>query len=160
MNRKYTSRIAAVCHVSESEIVAYEDLMYGESSTVLPIEINSVLEDTYWLTILFRLGIDTNLPFEYQGVTQHRNRLNQVVTCGRWYGVERGDEEWLNSGVATQAAIDRNVANPFLDELYARKGLTVKAQEAGEIRDSYVSFVDDVRDGLNGELENYESEKQ
>ena len=92
MSRKYTSRIAAVCHVSESEIVAYEDLMYGKSSTVLPIEINSVLEDTYWLTILFRLGIDTNLPFEYQGVTQHRNRLNQIVTCGRWYGVERSDK--------------------------------------------------------------------
>lgn len=53
MSRKYTSRIAAVCHVSESEIVAYEDLMYGKSSTVLPIEINSVLEDTYWSQFYF-----------------------------------------------------------------------------------------------------------
>jgi hypothetical protein len=138
VNRKYTSRIAAVCHVSESEIVAYEDLMYGESSTVLPIEINSVLEDTYWLTILFRLGIDTNLPFEYQGVSQHRNRLNEIVTCGRWDGVERYDKEWLESGVASKEAIDRAANNPFLDELYRHRGLTIDAQYAGDERDKYI----------------------
>lgn len=90
------------------------------------------------VTILFRLGIDTNLPFEYQGVTQHRNRLNQIVTCGRWYGVERSDKEWLESGVASKEAIDRAANNPFLDELYRHRGLTVDAQHAGDERDKYI----------------------
>lgn len=149
----YTSSIAAVCHVSESEIYAY--LNYKDNVTTYPLDFDSII----FKGLLFQLGIDTEQPYMHQGISQHRNRMNQIVTCNRWFGVERGDEEWLNSGVASQAAIDRNVANPFLDELYARKGLTVKAQEAGEIRDSYVSFVDDVRDELNDTLDNYEGNK-
>ena len=158
MKKKYTSGIAAVCHVSESEIYAYiEKSNFWHTDYA----INQLIsyDSEFLKELLYDLGIDITQPYVFQGISQHRNRMNQIVTCNRWFGVERGDEEWLNSGVASQAAIDRNVANPFLDELYARKGLTVKAQEAGEIRDSYVSFVDDVRDELNDTLDNYEGDK-
>lgn len=137
MNRKYTSRIAAVCHVSESEIAEYEkqtnqyiELPYP---TTLPELEGSVFKQRLW-----ELGIDVELPFEYQGVSQHRNRLNEIVTCGRWYGVERSDKEWLESGVASKEAIDRASNNPFLDELYRHRGLTIETQAAGDERDKYI----------------------
>lgn len=135
MKKNYTSRIAAVCHVSESEIAAYEELFDGISVTPYPTE----NPDQSFILSLYELGIDTNLPFEYQDVTQHRNRLNQVVTCGRWYGVERSDSKWLNSGVASKEALDRAANNPFLDELYRHKGLTIDTQAAGDERDKYVN---------------------
>lgn len=54
--------------------------------------------------MLHNLGLDINRDLEYQDITQHRNRLNQVVTCGRYSGLERTDTEWINSGYASRAA--------------------------------------------------------
>ncbi len=54
--------------------------------------------------LLFSLGLDTQRDLDFQEVTQHRNRLNKLVTCGRWAGLERIDVEWINSGYASRAA--------------------------------------------------------
>lgn len=50
------------------------------------------------------LGLDINRDLEYQDVTQHRNRLDKLVICGRYSGWERTDKEWINSGYASRAA--------------------------------------------------------
>jgi hypothetical protein len=73
--------------------------------------------------ILFDLGLNTNEHFEAQHNT-HRNRFNNPVTCTRWVGSERVDSEWLESGYASQLAIDKSKGNKLLVDLYSTKGLT------------------------------------
>jgi len=53
---------------------------------------------------LYDLGVDITSDIDFQEVTQHRNRLNQVVTCRRFAGFERLDKEWINSGYASREA--------------------------------------------------------
>lgn len=60
-------------------------------------------------TILHNMGLDTNKPFEHQEGLTHRNRLNAVVTCSRWVGNERTDEQWTKGGYASREA--RNEAS-------------------------------------------------
>ena len=64
----------AVLFVSESEL-ALTDAAYDYSW----LETNK----DYLFKLLHDLGLDVNRDLEYQDVTQHRNRLNQLVTCGR-----------------------------------------------------------------------------
>lgn len=85
----------AVLFVSESEL-ALTDAAYDYSW----LETNK----DYLFKLLHDLGLDVNRDLEYQDVTQHRNRLNQLVTCGRYSGWERTDKEWIESGYASRAA--------------------------------------------------------
>lgn len=85
----------AVLFVSESEL-AMADAAYEYSWLET--------KKDYLFELLHNLGLDTNRDLEYQDVTQHRNRLNKVVICGRWSGFERTDKEWINSGYASRAA--------------------------------------------------------
>lgn len=126
MNKNnYTSKIAAFIHVSESEIAAlYPYYLSNWSET----EINNAL---------WELGLDTNFNFEFQEASQHRNRMNRVVTCARWYGVEREDVEWIKSGLASQTVKDKLKNSKMLDDVYRSKGLTVDCIEAAEWRDKY-----------------------
>lgn len=126
MNKNnYTSRIAAFIHVSESEVA----MLYDDYSCEWEQEkLNRALWD---------LGLDTNFNFELQKVSQHRNRLNKVVTCARWYGVEREDTEWISCKWASQTVKDKLKNSKMLDDVYRSKGLTVDCIEAAEWKDKY-----------------------
>lgn len=98
-------------------------------------------------TVLWDLGMDTkNENFTLSEVVQHRNRLNQVVTSGRYVGVERSCEEWLKSGYASQSAIDKARNSQLTDDLYRMKGLTTDMQAAMEKKDSYKELEDEVEE--------------
>lgn len=127
MKKPFKSMIAAVEVVSESEIA----MLYPKYNYHWEEE----RRDDF-LAILFKLGIDTSKPFERQDGLQHRNRLNEVVTCSRWVGTSRLDHEWLNSGLATKEAKDKAQNSRMLDELYRSKGLTEDVQEMLESRDN------------------------
>ena len=85
----------AVLFVSESELILADNAYKTDW-----IETN---KDKLF-EMLWSLGLDTSRDLEYQEVTSHRNRLNQVVTCGRYSGLERTDLEWIYSGYASRAA--------------------------------------------------------
>ncbi len=73
--------------------------------------------------MLYNLGIDNReYPAEEQ-LVQHRNRFNEIVYCLRWSGMERTDNEWLNSGYASPEALDKAEDNKLLNDLYRKKGL-------------------------------------
>ena len=96
-------------------------------------EINKVRPeiDSNWINknqgefkdILFQLGLDTNVPWDYQENIQHRNRFNEVVICDRWVGNERTDKEWIYSGLASREAKDKSTNNKLVTDLYRLKGL-------------------------------------
>lgn len=126
--KEYFSMIQASLHVSESEIAAlYPDYEYNWFDN----DIEKLK------SILFDLGLDTAQYFEYQTATQHRNRINKIVTCGRFYGSERSDTDWLNSGYASAAAKDKSRNSRLTDDLYRMKALTIDTQLALEARDKY-----------------------
>lgn len=120
--------IATPVHISESEI-----------SIICPqYDVSWLAENIEDLkTVLYELGGDISKHFELQEVTQHRNRLGNVVTCGRYLLEERSDIKWLQSGYASQAAIDKARNSPMTDCLYREKGLTVDMQQAMEKKDKY-----------------------
>lgn len=54
---------------------------------------------------LFANGMDViNLPYSTR-VCTHRNLLNKIVSCLRYDGGERQDQNWLNSGAASLNAL-------------------------------------------------------
>lgn len=64
-------------------------------------------EQTYpedFKKILWNIGLNTNSPYERQDDLTHRNRLNEVVTCSRWVGLERLDSDWVNSKYSSREA--------------------------------------------------------
>lgn len=138
MTNKYTSLIAIPLHVSESEIAfLFPDYDFSWLS----------LQKNRLKKVLFDLGMNTENYFVFQEVTQHRNRMNNVTTCGRYFGEERTDNDWLNSGKASQAAKDKVKNSIFLDDLYRRKGLTIDVQKALEEKDKY--FQEDIENNDN-----------
>lgn len=126
--KEYYSVISTPMHISQSEVsYLYPDYTFDWHFT----EVQKLKG------ILFDLGLDTNQFYEFSEVTQHRNRMNQVVTCNRWFGVERSDIEWLKSGYASQAAKDKAKNSRLCDDLYRAKALTIDTQLALEARDKY-----------------------
>lgn len=137
--KEYYSCISTPMHISQSEVsYLYPDYEFNWNEERLD-DLNS---------ILFDLGMDTKQHWEFQDVSQHRNRMNQVVTCNRYYGVERSDTEWLQSGYASTAAKDKALNSRMLDDCYRSKALTIDTQMALEARDKY-NVVEDESD--NGE---------
>ena len=126
--KDYYSVIMSVVHVSESEIAS----IYPEYNVSWLTE---NIEDLK--SILFDLGMDTSKHFELQEVTQHRNRLGKVVTCGRYLGEERSDSDWLKSGYASPAAKDKSLNSRLTDDLWRSRGLTIDMQAAMERKDMY-----------------------
>lgn len=86
---------------------------------------------------LYQLGMDIKQPVIKQSNLRHRNRLNEVVLCDRWFGEERQDEEWINSGYASKEAKDKYSGNKILEDLYRSRQLTVDTQQALEDRDRH-----------------------
>jgi hypothetical protein len=73
--------------------------------------------------VLFNLGLDTSQYYETQ-VNTHRNRLKEIYTGTRFVGIERSDMQWIKSGHASRAAIDKSSGSKLLTDLYSQKGLT------------------------------------
>ena len=133
MNKEkpYKSEICAVCHVSESEIILLDEFKSYDCGTWQRYENTEKLKKALWT-----FGLDVQEGWDYQ-VVQHRNRCGKIVSCGRYSGIERSDEEWLNSGVASKAAKDRAANSRILDDLYALKGQTVTMQKRASEMDAY-----------------------
>ena len=52
--------------------------------------------------ILWMCGLDVNHPDGIEEeVVEHRNWQKQIVKCVRFTGIERRDQAWLRSGLAT-----------------------------------------------------------
>jgi len=133
-NKEYQSIISTPLHVSESEIA-----IVCQDYTA-----NWITENTEQLiTILHGLGIDTTKKFELQPTVQHRNRLHKIVTCARYYGEERGDIEYLQSGYASNEALDKAKNCRMLDSIYRSRGLTEDVLAAAEEKDKWNPWKDE-----------------
>jgi hypothetical protein len=106
--------IVALVSVSLSELQTFDNKYTEEWATDNPEELESVL---------YKMGLNPSMPYERQLKT-HRNRFNAVITCSRFMGYERTDEEWINSGYASEEAKDKVKNNKLLNDLYRFKGLT------------------------------------
>lgn len=107
------SGIAAIVYISESEIAKYYE------------DYDASWEEEYpnsFKKILWKLGLDVNTLYQRQDGLFHRNRLNEVVFCSRWVGCERLDKEWIESGYASQEAIDKASGSKLIKDLYRLKG--------------------------------------
>lgn len=106
-------QITALCIISMTEI-----------AKVIPtITYEWINEHKHeFLQMLHELGCNTNQPIEYQPDVLHVNRFNETVYSDRWVANERTDKEWVESGYATQAAIDKSKGNRLLIDLYRMKG--------------------------------------
>lgn len=67
--------------------------------------------------ILWDLGLDVYKPWEQQEGLVHRNRLNEVVWCNRWVGVERLDKEWIESGYCSREAKNESSGSQMVKDL-------------------------------------------
>ena len=106
-------QIAALVYISMSELAkVMPDITYDWVD-------NNTRE---FLDILHGLGMNVNQPIELQENINHRNRFEEIVTCHRWVGNERTDKEWVNSGYASQEAIDKSKNNKLLTDLYRLRG--------------------------------------
>ena len=136
--KEFYSMIDDTLIVSESEIA----LVDPEYSADWLVENIDKLK-----SILWELGMDTeNKNFTVSEVVQHRNRLGNIVTCARYVGHERSDNDYLRSGYASQAAIDKSRNSPMTDCLYREKGLTIDIQQAMEVKDKYKALEDEGED--------------
>jgi hypothetical protein len=106
--------IIALRYISFSEI-------QRTNPEVTPEYAKSNLEEFH--KILYQLGLDTSIPYDWQVNIPHRNFFNQVVTCDRIVGNELTTPEWISSGLASQEAIDRSKNNKILIDLYRLKGM-------------------------------------
>ena len=105
--------IAAISYISMSELAMVKpDITY-----------DWIVENNHaFLDMLNGLGMDTTMPIERQQDVMHKNKLGKTVTCDRWVGNELTTKEWVNSGYASQAAIDKSKNNKILLDLYRQKG--------------------------------------
>ena len=132
--QEYYSKIAALVNISQSDV----SYIYPEYTTELEQSDPELLKYLLW-----NLGLDVNQPYVFQQVTQHRNKLDKIVTCHRWFGSERLDEEWLNSGYASKEAKDKAKGSRLLDELYRSRGLTEDVLAAAEEKDKWNTWKDE-----------------
>jgi len=120
--------VVALRIISESEIAKVIPNWSAEFETENP---------TKFKILLSGLGVDVTLPYLRQDGLTHRNMLNEVVLCSRWVGQERLDEEWINSGYASQEAIDKASGSRMVESVYRARGLTEDMQAILESRDKY-----------------------
>ena len=106
-------QIAAFGAISLSELQTIDASLTKEYFEADPEALKKILHD---------LGLDVyNYPVDEQNV-QHRNRFGNVITTWRWVCNERIDKEWVNSGYASQAAIDKASGSRLLVDCYMQRG--------------------------------------
>lgn len=126
--KRRTSKIMALCIVSESELVVAHTDYDASWETSRP---------EYFKRILYNLGMDTTYPILRQDGLMHRNRFNEVALCSRYVGNERQDEEWITSGYASVEAKDKYSGSRLLEDMYRVRNLTEDTQWYLEKRDYY-----------------------
>jgi len=122
------NKISALSYVSESELeLVFENYYKGIEE-----------KDTEgFYQMLWTFGLDYNLGYCKQENIHHRNKMNKVVTCSRWVGNERTDNEWIGSGLASREVLDKVSGCKILEDVYRRKCLTEDVQQALETKDAY-----------------------
>lgn len=106
-------QIAAFGAISLSELQTVDQSLTKEYFEENPEKLKEVL---------FGLGLDVyNYPVDEQHV-QHRNRFGNIITTWRWVCNERIDRQWVTSGHATQAAIDKASGSRLLVDCYLQRG--------------------------------------
>lgn len=73
--------------------------------------------------LLYDLGLDTSIPYDWQVNIRHRNYFNEVVTCDRIVGNERLDCSWLETKLASVEAKDKARNSKLVIDLYRLKGM-------------------------------------
>lgn len=121
-----SSSIYAAAYVSESELKMLDSDYQASWEQTAPL---------HFKDLLWTLGLNVNQEYQRQDGIPHRNKLNNIVVCSRWVGNERYDQEWIQSGYASQEAIDRDKNNSILDSLYREKLFTVGTQHYLEAKD-------------------------
>lgn len=106
-------QIIALQIISQSELITADPKFTEEYCLNNKEEVYQVLNS---------LGMDINYPIDEQHVT-HRNRFENVVTGLRWVGNELTTAEWVNSGYASEAAIDKSRNSKLTIDLYRLKGM-------------------------------------
>lgn len=122
-----------------NSVVALRIISESEIAKVIPNWSASFETDnpTKFKILLSGLGVDVTFPYQRQDGLTHRNMLNEVVLCSRWVGQERLDEDWINSGYASQEAIDKASGSRMVESVYRARGLTEDMQAILESRDKY-----------------------
>lgn len=108
------SSIIALVYISQSELWTVNPLYTEEWVQNNPQQLEQVLYD---------LGMDVNQPYEVQFNT-HRNRFGNINTCTRVVGNSRLDKVWIESGYASEEAIDKQQGNSLVKDLYSLRGMT------------------------------------
>ena len=90
--------IVALNYISFSELQKVDTSITPEWAENNIDKFNEILND---------LGMDISVPYDWQRNIPHRNRFNEIVTCDRIVGNERTDKGWVESGYASQEAIDK-----------------------------------------------------
>lgn len=107
-------------------ILALKFISLSEIAKVLPEITYEWIESNQeeFMKILHDLGCDVSNPstIEIQTDLTHRNFFNEIVVCTRYVCNERTDPEWVNSGYASRAAIDKSKNSALLIDLYRLKG--------------------------------------
>ena len=107
--------IVALRYISFSEINKVDKTITPEWASKNPEAFN---------TILYNLGMDISIPYDWQVNIQHRNYFNEVVTCDRIVGNERLDKEWLEGNkLASTEAKDKARKSKLVIDLYRLKGM-------------------------------------
>ena len=108
-----------------SSIIALVYISLSELQTIDPkyTEEYADSSEQELLGVLHGLGLDVDKPWERQRV-EHRNRFGNLITGSRWVGNERIDKGWIESGYASQEAIDKSKNNRMLNDLYRQRGMT------------------------------------
>jgi len=106
--------IVALSYISFSELQKVDTSITPEWAENNIDKFNEILND---------LGMDISIPYDWQRNIPHRNRFNEIVTCDRIVGNERIDKGWVESGYASQEAIDKASRSRLLVDLYRQKGL-------------------------------------
>lgn len=113
------------------EIIALSYISFSElqkvDNTITPEWAENNIEE--FNKILYSLGMDTEIPYDWQRNIPHRNRLNEVVRCDRIVGNERLDKDWINSGYASIEAKDKSLKSKLLTDLYRIRGLVEVSNE-------------------------------
>ena len=127
---KRASGIVASVTVSLSEILVQQPYFTLKSTRNSKGEYSSD-----FLELLWGLGADTQEPILEDLSSTHRNRFNQVVQCPKWLCEERLDHDWITSGYASRAAVDKASGSLMVEAVYRMRGETKDMQAMLNQRD-------------------------
>lgn len=138
--------IAALLYVSESELKKVPVLWNRYKLARSTNSIESIKQ------ILFNLGADTSREILEQKI-MHKNRFNEIVTCIRYVTHERTDSEWVNSGYASQALLDKVQGNKLLENLYRMRLETEDAMTSHDDKEAQAAGFEVVLEAVRKEYE-------